>query len=84
MTADEFRELSAQELPVAAVFWTGRPFPEADGRSPGLGWAGIAAAVGRVAGVSREELATPRYYALVQLSQFPTLTIQPNTAAARN
>ena len=56
LLADEFRALPADELPVAAVFWTGRPFPEADGRSPGLGWAAIAAAVTRVAGVSREEL----------------------------
>ena len=55
LLADEFRALSAEELPVAAVFWTGRPFPEADGRSPGLGWAAIAAAVTRVANVSRVE-----------------------------
>ena len=27
LLADEFRELSAEELPVAAIFWTGRPFP---------------------------------------------------------
>jgi len=56
LLADEFRALSAEELPVAAIFWTGRPFPEADGRSPGLGWAAIAAAVTRVAGVSRDAL----------------------------
>src|SRR4029077_12247024 len=66
LLADEFRALPADELPVAAVFWTGRPFPEADGRSPGLGWAAIAAAVTRVAGVSREELgeASARHSAL--------------------
>jgi DNA ligase-1 len=56
LLADEFRSLPAEELPVAALFWTGRPFPEADGRSPGLGWAAIAAAVTKVAGVSREAL----------------------------
>ena len=56
LLADEFRSPPAEELPVAAIFWTGRPFPEADGRSPGLGWAAIAAAVTKVAGVSREAL----------------------------
>jgi len=42
-------ELPPDELPVAAVFLTGRPFPEADQRSIGIGWAGLAGAVLRVA-----------------------------------
>jgi DNA ligase-1 len=41
--------LMPDELPVAAVFLTGRPFPEADQRSLGVGWSGIAGAVLRVA-----------------------------------
>ena len=42
--------LTSDELPVAAVFLTGRPFPEADQRSLGVGWSGMAGAVLRVAG----------------------------------
>ncbi len=42
--------LDASDLPVAAVFLTGRPFPEADQRSVGIGWAGLAASVWAVAG----------------------------------
>ena len=57
LLADELRGLSPLELPVAAVFWTGRPFPEADVRATGLGWAAIAAAVSRVAGVEPAALA---------------------------
>ena len=44
------------ELPIAAVFLTGRPFPEADQRATGLGWSAIASAVAEVAGVSKPEL----------------------------
>ena len=57
LLADELRTHTPDELPIAAVFWTGRPFPEADGRSTGLGWAAIAAAVGRVVGADRAALA---------------------------
>jgi DNA ligase-1 len=56
LLADYLRSLSPDELPVAAVFLTGRPFPEADQRAAGLGWAAIVAAVGAVAGVGRHEL----------------------------
>jgi DNA ligase-1 len=48
--------LDADALPVAAVFLTGRPFPEADQRKIGLGWAGISGAVLRVAGADGEAL----------------------------
>jgi ATP-dependent DNA ligase len=41
--------LTADELPIAAVFLTGRPFPEADQRSIGIGWAGLTGVVLRVA-----------------------------------
>ncbi len=47
------RTLTPDELPIAAVFLTGRPFAEADQRAAGLGWSAIAAAVLRVAGVGR-------------------------------
>ena len=42
--------LDPDDLPVAAVFLTGRPFPEADQRTVGIGWAGLTGAILRVAG----------------------------------
>jgi DNA ligase-1 len=45
-------QLPAEELRPAAVFLTGRPFPEADQRSAGLGWSAISAAVAHVAGTT--------------------------------
>jgi DNA ligase-1 len=56
LLADYLRTLSADELPIAAVFLTGRPFAEADQRATGLGWAAIAAAVESVSGAGREAL----------------------------
>jgi DNA ligase-1 len=56
LLADYLRSLTPDELPVAAVFLTGRPFPEADQRTTGLGWSAMMAAVGSVAGASREDL----------------------------
>ncbi len=56
LLADYLRSLSPAELPIAVVFLTGRPFPQADPRKSGLGWAAISAAVGAVAGVGREDL----------------------------
>jgi DNA ligase-1 len=49
-------ELPPEALPIAAVFLTGRPFPEVDQRSIGIGWAGLAAVVLAVAGADREAL----------------------------
>lgn len=57
LLADYLGTLSREELPVAAVFLTGRPFPEADQRATGLGWSSIVAAVGALTGASREDLA---------------------------
>ncbi len=54
------RSLDAADLPVAAVFLTGRPFPETDQRTLGIGWAGLAAAVRAVAGA--DEAALGRAY----------------------
>jgi DNA ligase-1 len=56
LLADYFASLEPDELPIAAVFLTGRPFPEADQRATGLGWAAIVTAVGEVAGASRDDL----------------------------
>jgi DNA ligase-1 len=47
--ADYLASLDADALPIAAVFLTGRPFPESDQRTIGLGWAGISSTVLTVA-----------------------------------
>jgi len=56
LLADYFTDLSPDELPIAAVFLTGRPFPEADQRAAGLGWAAIGTTVTDLAGVPRSAL----------------------------
>lgn len=48
---------SPEELPLAAVFMAGRPFPERDPRSTGLGWSAIARAAGAVASADAGALA---------------------------
>jgi len=54
--ADYLASLPAADLPVAAVFLTGRPFPETDPRTIGVGWSGLSAAVLAVAGADGEAL----------------------------
>ena len=56
LLADYLADLRPGELPVAAVFLTGRPFAEADQRAAGLGWAAIATTVTELAGVPRSAL----------------------------
>ena len=56
LLADYLRNLAPSELPIAAIFLTGRPFAEADQRAAGLGWSAIATTVTDLAGVSRSEL----------------------------
>jgi DNA ligase 1 len=56
LLADYLRTLDAEELPIAVVFLTGRPFPEADQRATGIGWATIANALGRVIQTDRAAL----------------------------
>jgi len=56
LLADYLRTLTADELSIAAIFLTGRPFAEADQRAAGLGWSAIATTVTDLAGVSRSEL----------------------------
>ena len=50
------RDLSPEELPIAAVFLTGRPFAEADQRAAGLGWSAIATTVTSLGNVPRAAL----------------------------
>jgi DNA ligase-1 len=45
-------QLTSDELRPAAVFLSGRPFPESDQRVVGLGWAAISAAVTQLAGTT--------------------------------
>lgn len=59
---------SADELPLAAVFMAGRPFPERDPRSTGLGWSAIARAAAAVAGADARSLGA-HYDASSDLSQ---------------
>jgi DNA ligase-1 len=54
--AEYLRSLAPAELPIACVFLTGRPFPEADQRATGLGWAAVASTVTDLAGVPRSAL----------------------------
>ena len=56
LLADYLRELTPEELPIAAVFLTGRPFAEADQRATGLGWAAIATTVTGIGDVPRSAL----------------------------
>ncbi|MEA2545707.1 MAG: ligase 1 [Chloroflexota bacterium] len=54
--ADYLAGLTPAELPLAAVFLTGRPFAESDQRAAGLGWSAIATTVTDLAGVPRSAL----------------------------
>ncbi len=56
LLAEYFAGLTAAELPIAAVFLTGRPFAEADQRATGLGWSAIATTVTSLVGVPRTAL----------------------------
>ncbi len=56
LLADYLRSLTPDELPIAAVFLTGRPFAEADQRSAGLGWSAIVTTIAEIAGVERSAL----------------------------
>jgi DNA ligase-1 len=56
LLAEYLPTLDADELPIAVVFLTGRPFPEADQRATGIGWATIANALAKVANVDRGDL----------------------------
>jgi len=55
LLADYLATLDAGDLAIAATFFAGRPFPENDPRSTGLGWAAAAAAVARLTGAGPAE-----------------------------
>jgi DNA ligase-1 len=46
------RSLSAEELPLAVRYMTGRPFAERDARSTGIGWAAVAGTAQELVGAS--------------------------------
>jgi len=54
--ADYLAGLGPDDLPIAAVFMTGRPFGAADQRPVGVGWSAITDAVLRVADADRDAL----------------------------
>ena len=56
IVAEYLRSLDASALPVAAVFLSGRPFPERDQRKIGLGWRAISTVVQSVAGADDEAM----------------------------
>ncbi|HET9457336.1 MAG TPA: ATP-dependent DNA ligase [Candidatus Limnocylindrales bacterium] len=56
LIAAYFSELTPEELPIAALFLTGRPFAEADQRAAGLGWAAIASTITELARVPKAAL----------------------------
>lgn len=57
LLAEYLHDVEPGALRDAVTFFTGRAFAESDSRVAGLGWATIADAVARVAGVDRAELA---------------------------
>jgi DNA ligase-1 len=56
LLAEYLRSLTPDELPIAAVFLTGRPFAEGDPRAIGLGWSAVSATVAGLANVPRSAL----------------------------
>jgi len=56
LLAENLRSLDEDDLRIAVVFLTGRPFPEADQRAAGIGWASISNAVAQVVGADAADL----------------------------
>ncbi|HYM83079.1 MAG TPA: ATP-dependent DNA ligase [Candidatus Dormibacteraeota bacterium] len=56
LLAEYLRSLPPADLPIACTFFAGRPFPENDPRSAGIGWASIAAAAAELTGGDASEL----------------------------
>ena len=52
IVAEYLRSLATHDLAIAAVFLSGRPFPERDQRKSGLGWRAITTVVQQVAGAA--------------------------------
>ena len=57
LLAAYLRTLEIAQLPIAAVFFAGRPFAEVDGRTTGMGWAAISGAVAGLADLPGDALA---------------------------
>ena len=85
--------LDPVDLPVAAAFLTGRPFPESDQRTLGIGWSGIAGAVLRVAGAPPDalgraydrssDIATAVTEVLTEAGHSPDPAAEPSVAEVR-
>jgi DNA ligase-1 len=58
LVADYLASLDEEALASAVVFLSGRPFPEREQRTTGLGWAAIAAVAGEVSGTGEHALRT--------------------------
>ncbi|MCU0483995.1 MAG: DNA ligase, partial [Chloroflexi bacterium] len=58
LLAEALSLFAPDELAPAATWFAGRPFPEADQRTPGLGWAAISEVATRVAGVPPSAMGT--------------------------
>jgi len=56
LLAGYLQTLDVAQLPIAAVFFAGRPFAEVDGRTTGLGWAAISGAVSKLADLPADAL----------------------------
>ncbi|HVM30403.1 MAG TPA: ATP-dependent DNA ligase [Candidatus Limnocylindrales bacterium] len=56
--ADYLRSLDGRDLALAVTFLTGRPFPERDQRTLGIGWAALAGLVEELAGAPAGSLGT--------------------------
>ena len=54
--ADYLRSLNEDDLPAAAVFFTGRPFALTDARTLNVGWSALMNAVQQVSGASDEDI----------------------------
>ena len=54
--AEYLRSLAGDDLAIAAVFLSGRPFPERDQRTAGLGWAAISAVVRELAAADEDAM----------------------------
>ncbi len=54
--AEYLRSLGPADLSLAVTFFAGRPFPESDSRSVGIGWAAIAGVVEALVGAERGAL----------------------------
>ncbi|MHB8959646.1 MAG: ATP-dependent DNA ligase [Candidatus Limnocylindrales bacterium] len=90
--ADYLASLAPDDLPVAAVFLTGRPF--SDQRTVGIGWAGLAAAVRTVADVdagalgraydNSSDLSTSVHDVLAAAGHAPDPAAEPTLAEVRD